>query len=323
VRPAWVRTERWWLLVLAACGDPEVPPPPAPAVHVSPDQAPGLDALPDGRLLPTTGQAPPEPWQCDRDGQILAVISQACFVQVPGGRFVMGAQATDPTGAGFDPRAEAHEGPVHEVAVEGFWIQRREVNAALYTACLQAGWCKADEVSQGGGFDTVGDPNRGGLPANGVSWHGAVRLCDWLGGRLPTEAEWEFAARGPEGRRYPWGREAGCGFEGSWSDRQRAGEDHDVPCLSEGPRPTHEPRLGSPFGVFGQAGNVWEWVDDWYAPDAYARHPERPATGDRKVQRGGGWLNASAWELRSAARGAVPPDQKLQDVGLRCVWPGR
>jgi formylglycine-generating enzyme required for sulfatase activity len=311
----------WGALVIACGGESlEVPAPvsaPAPVVAAGPV---GLQVGADGRVLPRSGAAPPEAWQCGRGGQVEAIVSQACFVQVPAARFWMGAQASDPAGRGYDPKAEPHEGPVHEVEVAGFWVQRQEVSAALYAACLEAGWCRADEVSQGGGFDALGDPSRASWPVNGVSWQGAVRLCDWLGGRLPTEAEWELAARGTDGRRFPWGSQVACGMGGVNSDRQAP--DHDEACAAEGPRPAHEPRLRSPYGLVGMAGNVWEWVDDWYAADAYGEHPARPVEGDRKVQRGGGWLSGWASELRSAARGAVPPDQKLQDVGLRCAWPG-
>ncbi|MCB9681582.1 MAG: formylglycine-generating enzyme family protein [Alphaproteobacteria bacterium] len=134
-----------------------------------------------------------------------------CFVHLPATEIQQGAQATDPNAPGHDPHARADEAPVRARTVDAFWLQADEVSAGDYAACLDAGWCDPDEVLLDGGLATVRRPGREHLPAVGVSWAGAVRYCAWRGARLPTESEWERAARGAEGRRFAWGDAVRCG----------------------------------------------------------------------------------------------------------------
>lgn len=267
--------------------------------------------------LPTT-------FKCGQQGA-----SSSCFAYVPGGTFQMGAQAADPSGPNYDPAARPDEGPVHEVTVSPFWILKYEVQSDQVGLCLGKGWCHPEDYARGG-YMNVGTDRRN-QPANGVTWEGAQRACAWMGGRLPTEAEWEFAARGTEARRFPWGDLPRCGV--AKGDAEGLGPafrgKDDVPeteCAQDGTAATGQLRGASPFGVYGLAGNVWEWVSDWYAPDAYSAggaDPKGPASGEARAQRGGGWTSADPLELRSAARGSQRPDQKLPDVGFRCVRPVR
>jgi formylglycine-generating enzyme required for sulfatase activity len=111
---------------------------------------------------------------------------------------------------GADGDAPAEEHPAHRVEVGAYWIQRHELSARLYTACTEHEDCSADDVPKGGGLSTFGREDTANLPITGVTWEGAKRVCTWLGARLPTEAEWERAARADDGRRYPWGNAARC-----------------------------------------------------------------------------------------------------------------
>jgi formylglycine-generating enzyme required for sulfatase activity len=255
-----------------------------------------------------------------------------CWVQIPAGTVRMGAQATDPAAPGYDPAASPDEAPVHSVSLPAYWITVQEISASMFGRCVEDGACDPAQVSDQGGYSTwkrLEEERKVAVPITGITWEGAQRLCWWLGGRLPTEAEWERAARGDGERRWPWGDTPGCGVS-----RFATGPPPDPsmdrlemmqgPCVLQGPLNTDEPIGPSPFGLVGMAGNVWEWVADWYAPDAYARHstnnPTGPETGTERVQRGGGWMQTDPLELRAAGRAHMPPDMKLNDVGVRCVW---
>jgi formylglycine-generating enzyme required for sulfatase activity len=258
---------------------------------------------------------PPAEMRCDGPK-----LSSGCFVEVKGGTFLMGAQATDAAAPGYDADAAPDEGPPHEVTVSSFWIQRNEVTASEYALCVENRWCSEEAVTTGG-FSNYGDEARRQYPINGVTWEGARRYCEWYGSRLPTEAEWEYAARGTDGRRFPWGDKKMCGvMSASGGGDLRNVEES---CELDGTVPMGRLRGNSAFGARGMANNVWEWVSDWYADDAYARHasknPTGPETGERRVQRGGGWTSIDPVELRSAARGSLKPDEQVNDVGFRCV----
>ncbi|MDP6943489.1 MAG: formylglycine-generating enzyme family protein, partial [Myxococcota bacterium] len=132
--------------------------------------------------------------------------------------FLMGAQADSPERPGYDPEASEDEGPPHEVSLSPFWIQRLEVSIRQFRWCIVYGPCTVSQVGTGGYFGFDGEATTQSLfpskredtrPINGVTWEGARTYCEWIGGRLPTEAEWEYAARGgPLQLRYPWGAEA-------------------------------------------------------------------------------------------------------------------
>lgn len=245
-----------------------------------------------------------------------------CYVRVPAGTFLMGAQAADPSAPAHDEHARTDEGPPHRVTLPAYRILRREVSVRTFFHCVKDGWCAEDDVADVNALRAIPEDLSSLRPLTGLSWTGAARVCRWLGGRLPTEAEWERAARGDDGRRFPWGDDPGCGIASRTATM--AGSDMVTErCENDDVAAHGDLRGASPLGVQGMAGNVWEWTADWYGADAYARgdvhDPRGPAVGTARVQRGGGWTSVDAWELRSAARGSLEPGRQLPDVGVRCA----
>jgi formylglycine-generating enzyme required for sulfatase activity len=234
-------------------------------------------------------------------------------VPVPAATFMMGCNlAVDP-----DPTCNGSEKPCHEVAPAAFEVDQTEVTVAAYRACVDAGACS--EVSTISVLCNWDAPASEALPVNCITWPQAVAYCEWVGKRLCTEAEWELAARGTDGRRYPWGNgdptcelavfkdgeHAGCGTDSTWA----------VGSLPDG---------ASPFGAFDMAGNLSEWVRDcWHDSYLGADRPddgtawETSCSGADRVLRGGCYSN---WPgaLRTSARGHGPPTHVADTIGARC-----
>ncbi len=241
-------------------------------------------------------------------------------VFVPDGKFNMG---------GYDPDAQPDEKPGRTVSISAFWMDKVEVTNAMYTLCVNAGVCKPPrEIKSATRPSYFNNPDFADYPVIYISWNDADAYCKWVGGRLPTEAEWEYAARGGDYRIYPWGDNAPdktlANFNYESGDTSRVGS---------------YPNGASAFGVLDMAGNVWEWVSDYYNPAYYASAPaENPqgpeqysVNGPRKVLRGGSWADGYK-ELRLANRGyllaqnlqADPQSQSYQGefndhTGFRCV----
>ena len=212
---------------------------------------------------------------------------------VPAGDFLMG---TD------DPEADADERPAARIHVEAFWIDREEVTNARYGVCVEAGACSAPV---GAAF---GQPGKADHPVSLVSWAQADAYCRWAGKRLPTEAEWEKAARGVDGRRYPWG----SGFD---PGRLNAG-------YTAGTAPVGSSVGGaSPYGVLDMAGNVSEWTSSLYRPYPYDAGDGRddPAARGARVNRGGSWYYG-AWYARTTYRATANHIyRRIADLGFRCA----
>ncbi len=281
-------------------------PPPAVVAAVAPTSA-GVVALwtpsPDAILVRagtfTMGSA---------DVEIAAAI-QACKLEPSTARCaeIPGSRYTQPFLDESAPR---------EVALDDFWIDRTEVPLGRYRRCVAAGRC--DEPPYADGGDRFDRPD---FPVVLVTWREAAAFCDWAGGRLPTEAEWERAARGRGGRRYPWGDV----YNSALANHGRLGWD----LLDGGDGALELAPVGSypdgrtPDGIADLAGNVEEWVGDWYSPDypeTSEVNPRGPETGDSKVVRGGGYATARPW-LRGAARGHDEPGARRSWRGFRCAYP--
>ena len=245
----------------------------------------------------------------DQDGMVM--------VYVPVGEFSMGANA----GQGFELCQNWYsdcqrnwyedEAPVHIVSLDSFWIDRTEVTNEMYAKCVTEGVCNPpDSVSSNARTSYFGNPEFDDYPVVKVSWYDANIYCRWVDARLPTEAEWEKAARGNDGRFYPWGMGessmmANYGIE--------LGNTSAVGSFQQG---------ASPYGVMDMAGNVWEWVADWYDASYYntspVENPHGPVSGETRVLRGGSWSNYNC-DVRCASRVNRAPDFSNQYIGFRCA----
>jgi len=222
------------------------------------------------------------------------------MVRLPAGEFEMG----DANGLG-----QSDEQPVHRVYLDEFFIDEHEVTNADYAKFLEATGHEPPPFWSSGAYHT--GPAFANFPVVGVSWYDADAYCRWRGKRLPTEAEWEKAARaGLLGQTFPWGSQPATCDKANFS-----------PCNSSSlPVKSFSPNQA---GIFDMAGNVWEWVSDWYDPDYYSRspyaNPSGPSTGGLKVLRGGSWFTLEN-QLRCANRAYNNPTAKnFFDVGFRCA----
>lgn len=261
------------------------------------------------------------------------------MVLVPGGTFRMGNEFSDAP----DQR------PAHDVTLDPFWMDAREVTNRQFarfvlatghrTTAERRGWSRVFAPSRGwvrvagadwrhpGGPDTSLD-NRDDYPVVHISWHDAAAYAAWAGKRLPTEAQWERAARaGLCDADYPWGSEARPAgrYEANYYQGWYPEDDLAVDGYA-GPAPVGS-YLPNAFGLFDMAGNVAEWCADGYAADYYAQspvvEPAGPPHSDARVHRGGSWLSAenNGAAYKVYVRAAQAPDDPRQDLGFRCVRP--
>ena len=290
---------------------PTLTPLPTEIITASPTATYTTQITPSATPIPTASLTPTlEPGATQvslRDSMLLRY--------VPAGEFLMGS--TDQSlGADYD------EKPQHSVYLDAFWIDQTEVTNAMYAVFLnemgnqveeRATWLDAaDEDVLLVELDGHWQPKSGAdnFPVVEVTWYGAQAYCQWVGRRLPTEAEWEKAARGTDARSYPWGEEQDC------SKAQVAN------CHSILTDVGSKPGGSSPYGIFDMSGSVWEWVADWYAEDYYAHspasNPSGPTEGMARALRGGSydynWKHA-----RTADRRLNGPANSMNDYGFRCV----
>ena len=210
---------------------------------------------------------------------------------------------------------DADEQPVHQVTVPAFEMNRTEVTVAQYQACVDAGVCT--EPDQCGSYCNWGVAGREDHPVNCVDWFQAVDFCTWMGGWLPSEAEWEYAARGGgQDITYPWGDDSpSCTYavmrEGGWGCEM----DRTWAVCSKTAGNTAQ-------GLCDMAGNVLEWVQDWYHSDYNGAPSDGSAwedpSGSYRVYRGGSFYN-DAFTLRASYRYDVFPSLRSGILGLRCV----
>ncbi len=287
------------LLVLPTVLIPRRPVSPASTPSVATPGMPGTPAMPAAtRTLARVVPPAPRVSSCS-EGMSL----------VPEGTFTMGS--TD---------GESDERPAHRVHINAFCMDTTEVTVAAFRAYVNAGNRAAPVLISPNTFCNWGRNDRDSHPINCVAWAEADTYCRWSGHpggarRLPTEAEWEYAARGTDGRPYPWGT-AQPVDQLCWSGD---GTFRTSTCAVRS-----FPSGNSPFGLFDMAGNVWEWTADWYgdygaAPLALLSNPTGPATGTSRAVRVGGWGNIGPAIGRAAAREGLAPGERRHAVGFRCA----
>jgi formylglycine-generating enzyme required for sulfatase activity len=236
----------------------------------------------------------------------ISPIDHMVLIYIPAGTFLQGTKLNP----NFPPTSE---NPQRKVYLDGFWIDKTLVTNAMYRSCMTAGQCdkiinndlENNNFTAGGALD---------LPVVYVTWYNAQKYCNWVGGSLPTEAQWEKAARGSkDDRTYPWGdndpNPSMLNFNNLLGSTTISGS---------------YPTGASPYGVLDMAGNVRQWVADWYQSDYYTvapdKNPPGPAMGTKKVLKGGGF-NDPANYVRISSRLAHPPSSPGSNRGFRCVHP--
>ena len=202
------------------------------------------------------------------------------------------------------------------VHLDEFFIDQHEVTNAQYGECVRAGVCQlASPTSSNTRHAYFDHPEYADYPVIYVTWHDADTYCHWAGKRLPTEAEWEKAARGTNGLLWPWGNT----FSPERINFRPGGINPDT---SDTTPVGSYPGGASPYGIVDMVGNVWEWVADWYAPsydeESANQNPKGPPSGEKKVIRGGSW-NSNIASARAASRAGTPSDGRFFDIGFRCA----
>jgi formylglycine-generating enzyme required for sulfatase activity len=241
----------------------------------------------------------------EKDGMVL--------IYVPAGEFTMGNE-----------NDSDDEKPVHRVTLDAFWIDQTEVTNAMYAKCVDAHQCDAPwNTSSYTRSEYFGNPEFDDYPVIYVSWNDAKAYCEWAGRRLPTEAEWEKAARGESAFIYPWGNDfdgslvnfcdKNCSFD--WADKNSDDGYADTAPIGS------YPNGASPYGALDMAGNVWEWVGSLYQPYPYDAGDGRENLNstDARALRGGSW-NYIDYEVRSARRSWGGPTNSDVNIGFRCVF---
>lgn len=264
----------------------------------APQASESPQAVPIDSSKPPANAAPGELWLSPEDGMLLAYI--------PAGEFQMGRENGD-----------GDEGPVHAVYLDAFWMDTTEVTNAMWAMCVLAEKCTLPQWTKSfNRSDYYFSSNYADYPVINVSWNQAQAYCQWAGRSLPGEAQWEKAARGAlVGMPFPWGDSAPyCGTYSTNGAQYWGCKDDTVAVGSF---------KSNPYGLFDMAGNVWEWVADWYMPDYYKfspyNNPLGPSEGILKVVRGGGWQSFEE-NLVVTNRGKYTPLYYDISTGFRCAY---
>jgi formylglycine-generating enzyme required for sulfatase activity len=288
----------------------------------------------------TTPTPPPSGVEATTGSATVVRRPLAAMVPIRGGLFTMGASAEMQSAAldlcreEIGPRNRSacirdvveSEGPQRKVYVSGFAIDRVEVTVAAYRACVQAGACSPAPLN-------IADTRftQPTMPVSTVTWSEADAYCAWRGARLPTEAEWERAARGTDGRVYPWGNllRPNLFNHGRFATADDPGSDFVAlirPDASDGATFLSavgaHPDGASPEGILDLAGNVMEWTSDFYRPEppqaSSTVNPHGPDAGAMRVLRGGSWRQPPFF-ARASYREAATPETRSTEIGFRCA----
>jgi formylglycine-generating enzyme required for sulfatase activity len=232
----------------------------------------------------------------------LTASTETPTVEIPAGEFTMGLDGM---------QALEDERPQHRVWLQAFFIDLHEVTTGQYASFLAA-----TNRAVPWQWDTIDLTRHHDRPVIGVDWLDADAYCRWKGKRLPTEAEWEKSARGTDGRLYPWGNRVPNKDLANFALGARFS-------YSQVLMPAQSYEQGkSPYGLYHMAGNVWEWVQDWYAVNYYdvspGQDPQGPELGQFKVLRGGSWSDLPKYVL-TYGRFKLPPDTRNSYMGFRCA----
>lgn len=235
---------------------------------------------------------------------------------VPAGEFTMGSNADyafqicEKFRGGCKLDWFMNEEPHHKVILDSFYMDKYEVTNSQYKACVEAGACLSPTSFSATRSNYYDNSQYDNYPVIFIYWNYAKTYCEWRGGNLPTEAQWEKAARGTDGRSYPWGEGIDCSKANYYS------------CKEDTIKVGSYENGVSPYGIYDMAGNVWEWVADWYSETYYqdspANNPLGPDSGQSRILRGGMWMSNEG-TLRTSYRYNVAPTYTDNFVGFRCV----
>mgnify|MGYP000861571263 CR=1 FL=1 len=262
----------------------------------APTESPTLSEKPMATEAPTSTEAP-----LGIGSTQVSLIDGMTMVFVPAGEFTMGS----PDGVG-----NTNEHPEHQVYLDAFWIDQTEVTNAMYEQCVNDGGCTAPEESNSYNIESYyGNSQYAFYPVINVDWDQANSYCQWTGRELPTEAQWEKAARGTKGNIYPWGNDLATPNLTNFAIY--VGNTTKVGNYLAG---------ASPYGALDMAGNVWEWVADWYGDYSAGTetNPTGPSDGIIRVFRGGSWKSGEP-DLRGAVRRIFATPYLYTDIGFRCA----
>jgi serine/threonine-protein kinase len=273
---------------------------PAPEENIQEDPAEPVDPVEPAEPVEEETQTAPES-ELEIGSTTVSEEDGMTLVYVPEGEFEMGSNDND------------DEQPVHTVWLDAFWIDQTEVTNTMYAQCVEGGNCE----------DMALNPEKSSHPIVGADWANAEAYCEWAGRRLPSEAEWEKAARGTDGRTYPWGNKIpSCSLLNF-----NPGE----PCVGDTSEVGSYPAGASPYGALDMAGNAWEYVADWYDETYYGSSPDRNPVGpdsgslpsgdlpgDLRVQRGGSYFQNEE-VAKSSFRSWPNYDFGGGENGFRCA----